>query len=69
MVLGSLAPEEKDILSRLGIDIGRILHGEQHFTHLKPIYANPKSYPVIKEITNYIEVCCAAAPSLDFQIG
>lgn len=39
MCLGSLAPEEGDILGKLGIDIGRILHGEQHFTYLKPIYA------------------------------
>ena len=39
MCLGSLAPDREDILGKLGIDIGRILHGEQHFTHFKPIYA------------------------------
>jgi len=39
MCLGSLAPDREDILGKLGIDIGRILHGEQHFTYFKPIYA------------------------------
>lgn len=39
MCLGSLAPDQEDILGKLGVDIGRILHGEQHFTYFKPIYA------------------------------
>ena len=39
MCLGSLAPDREDILGKLGVDIGRILHGEQHFTCFKPIYA------------------------------
>ena len=39
MCLGSLAPEREGILGKLGVDIGRILHGEQQFTHLAPIYA------------------------------
>jgi acyl dehydratase len=39
MCLGSLAPDREDILGKLGVDIGRILHGEQHFTYFKPIYA------------------------------
>ena len=37
--LGLLAPEREDILAVLGIDIGRILHGEQQFTHARQIYA------------------------------
>ena len=37
--LASLAPAEDDVMQKLGVDIGRVLHGEQGFTYLKPIYA------------------------------
>ena len=37
--LASLAPEKTDMLDLLAIDIGQVLHGEQWFFDLKPIYA------------------------------
>ena len=37
--LGTMAPDEENVLQKLGVDIGRVLHGEQQFTYLKPIYA------------------------------
>ncbi|MES1990360.1 MAG: MaoC family dehydratase N-terminal domain-containing protein [Pseudomonadota bacterium] len=37
--LNSMAPGDENILRRLGVDIGRVLHGEQQFTYAKPIYA------------------------------
>lgn len=38
--LDMLAPaKEESILQTLGVDIGRILHGEQHFAYGKQIYA------------------------------
>lgn len=38
--LDSLAPAaDRSILQQLGVDIGRILHGEQRFKYGKPIYA------------------------------
>ena len=30
-------PDTGDLLRELGVDIGRILHGEQEFEHFKPI--------------------------------
>lgn len=37
--LESLAPEKESVMQKLGVDIGRVLHGEQQFRYLKPIYA------------------------------
>lgn len=37
--LGTMAPAEENVMGKLGVDIGRVLHGEQLFTYLKPIYA------------------------------
>ena len=38
--LDSLAPsEDRGVLAQLGVDIGRILHGEQRFKYGKPVYA------------------------------
>ena len=34
-----LAPDPKGTLGLLGVDIGKVLHGEQRFTYTKPIYA------------------------------
>ena len=40
MCLDSLAPSNAPgVLKQLGVDIGRILHGEQRFKYGKPIYA------------------------------
>lgn len=37
--LSTMVPGDENILGKLGVDIGRILHGEQQFTYDKPIYA------------------------------
>ena len=37
--LGLLAPSQKGSLKELGIDIGKVLHGEQAFTYHKPLHA------------------------------
>lgn len=37
--LGTMAPGDENVLGKLGVNIGRVLHGEQQFTYLKPIYA------------------------------
>ena len=37
--LGTMAPEKENILGKLGVNIGNVLHGEQQFTYAKPIYA------------------------------
>ena len=40
MCLDSLCPsKEASIIATLGVDIGKILHGEQRFTYGDPIYA------------------------------
>lgn len=37
--LDTMAPSAESIMGKLGVDIGRVLHGEQQFTYGKPIYA------------------------------
>lgn len=37
--LASLAPDTEGVMARLGVDIGKVLHGEQSFTYGRPIYA------------------------------
>lgn len=37
--LETMAPSRDGVMAKLGIDIGRVLHGEQQFTCGKPIYA------------------------------
>ena len=64
MCLGSLAPDREDILGKLGIDIGRILHGEQHFTHLEPIYAGD----TITLITRVTDMYDKKGGALDFIV-
>ena len=34
-----MAPSTEHVMAKLGINIGRVLHGEQQFTYGKPIYA------------------------------
>ena len=64
MCLGSLAPDREDLLGKLGIDIGRILHGEQHFTHFKPIYAGD----TITLTTRVIDMYDKKGGALDFIV-
>jgi len=37
--LASLAPDGENVIARLGVDMGRVLHGEQSFTYGEPIHA------------------------------
>lgn len=37
-----VAPDSRDSLGLLGIDIGRVLHGEQQFTYFRQIYAGDR---------------------------
>jgi acyl dehydratase len=37
--LQTMAPGDDDVMGKLGINIGQVLHGEQQFTNHKPIYA------------------------------
>ncbi len=37
--LETMAPSTDNVMAKLGINIGRVLHGEQQFTYGKPIYA------------------------------
>jgi len=37
--LASLAPEAENVMARLGVDMGRVLHGEQSFTYGERICA------------------------------
>jgi acyl dehydratase len=37
--LASLAPDTESVMTKLAIDIGKVLHGEQSFTYGRPIYA------------------------------
>jgi acyl dehydratase len=64
MCLGSLAPDREDILGKLGVDIGRILHGEQHFTYLAPIYAGD----VITLTTRVTDMYDKKGGALDFIV-
>lgn len=64
MCLGSLAQEENGILAKLGVDIGQILHGEQHFTYRKPIYAGD----VITLTTRVTDMYDKKGGALDFIV-
>jgi acyl dehydratase len=37
--LASLAPDTEGVMARLSVDMGRVLHGEQTFTHGEAIHA------------------------------
>jgi|TARA_B110000263_G_scaffold248597_1_gene263879 acyl dehydratase len=53
--LDLLAPaKEKSVLQQMGIDIGRILHGEQRFRYGKPIYAGDE-ISLISRVTDIYE--------------
>ena len=40
--LGLLAPSKVSFLDVIGVDIGRVLHGEQQFSYRKQIYAGDR---------------------------
>jgi acyl dehydratase len=62
--LGSLAPEEDDTLALLGVDVGRMLHGEQSFTCGAPIYAGD----VVTLTTRISDIYDKRGGALDFIV-
>lgn len=62
--LGSLAPGEDDVMAQLGVDMGKVLHGEQSFTYGKPIYAGD----VITLTTRISDIYDKRGGALDFIV-
>jgi acyl dehydratase len=60
--LGLLAPAEKGSLQDLGVPIERVLHGEQHFTYVKPILAGDR----IKLVTTITAIEAKKGGALEF---
>jgi acyl dehydratase len=59
-----LAPDPRGTLGLLGIDIGKILHGEQRFTHLQQIYAGDR----IKLSTRISDIYAKKGGALEFVV-
>lgn len=62
--LGSLAPEGESTIAKLGVDMGRVLHGEQTFTHGQPIYAGD----VVTLTTRISDIYDKRGGALDFIV-
>ena len=62
--LGTMAPGEENIMGKLGVDIGRVLHGEQQFTYAKPIYAGD----TITMTTKITDIYDKKSGALDFIV-
>ncbi len=62
--LGLLAPETDGAIAKLGVDMGKVLHGEQSFTYGKPIYAGD----VITLKTRISDIYDKRGGALDFII-
>jgi acyl dehydratase len=62
--LGSLAPEGENVIAKLGVDLGRVLHGEQSFTYGKPIHAGD----VITLKTRISDIYDKRGGALDFIV-
>ena len=45
--------KDPSIVAELGVDIGRLLHGEQRFTYAKPIYAGDEITLTTKVVDAY----------------
>ena len=59
-----LAPDPKGTLGLLGIDIGRVLHGEQQFTYFHQIYAGDR----IKLSTRISDIYDRKGGALEFVV-
>ncbi|HEY1710578.1 MAG TPA: MaoC family dehydratase N-terminal domain-containing protein [Rhizomicrobium sp.] len=62
--LETMAPAHDGVMARLGIDIGRVLHGEQQFTYGKPIYAGD----TITMTTKVSDIYDKKGGALDFVV-
>src|ERR1700722_1400628 len=59
-----LAPDPRGTLGLLGVDIGKILHGEQRFTHYEQIYAGDR----IKLSTRISDIFAKKGGALEFIV-
>jgi acyl dehydratase len=59
-----LAPDPKGTLGLLGIDVGKVLHGEQQFTYLRQIYAGDR----IKLTTRISDIYDKKGGALEFVV-
>jgi acyl dehydratase len=59
-----LAPDPKGTFALLGIDIGKVLHGEQQFTYVRQIYAGDR----IKLSTRISDIYDKKKGTLDFVV-
>tara|TARA_R110000868_G_scaffold350693_2_gene612006 strand:+ start:5352 stop:5795 length:444 start_codon:yes stop_codon:yes gene_type:complete len=62
--LGTMAPGDENVMGKLGVDIGRVLHGEQQFTYEKPIYAGD----TITMTTKITDIYDKKGGALDFIV-
>ncbi|HWF00108.1 MAG TPA: MaoC family dehydratase N-terminal domain-containing protein [Caulobacteraceae bacterium] len=62
--LASLAPDKDDVISRLGVDMGRVLHGEQSFTYGATIHAGD----VVTLTTRVADIYEKRGGALDFIV-
>ena len=62
--LASLAPDGENAIAKLGVDMGRVLHGEQSFTYGEPIYAGD----VITLKTRISDIYDKRGGALDFIV-
>ena len=60
-----LAPAEKDSLSLLGVDIGKVLHGEQSFKYFNQIYAGDR----IKLSSKIVDIYDKKGGALEFIVA
>jgi len=62
--LGLLAPEPESVIAKLGVDMGKVLHGEQSFTYGQPIHAGD----VITLKTRISDIYDKRGGALDFIV-
>jgi acyl dehydratase len=62
--LASLAPDPDNVIARLGVDMGRVLHGEQSFSYGEPIHAGD----VITLRTRISDIYDKRGGALDFIV-
>ena len=62
--LETMAPEKEDVLGQLGVNIGRVLHGEQRFTYGAPILAGD----TITLTTKVADIYEKSGGALDFIV-
>lgn len=62
--LASLAPQTEGSLRDMGVPIEKVLHGEQHFTYHKPIFAGDR----IRIKTKVVDIYDKKGGALEFVV-